>query len=124
VYRELHHPAAPTLLREWIVEYPAWLVPVDPVDNAELQPLGAGEQAAIALALSMDTDLILMDERKGTSAALRQGFQVTGTLGILRLSARCDLIDIAETVAKLKRTNFRYRPEMMDDLLSEFPCDV
>jgi predicted nucleic acid-binding protein len=55
---------------------------------------------------------------------LRRGSRLPGTLGILRLSARRGLFDIAETVAKLKRTNFRYRPEMMDDLLSEFSGDV
>ena len=70
----------------------------------------------------MYADLILIDERKGTSAALTKGFEVTGTLGILRLAAKNGLIDIAAALAKLKRTNFRYRQEMIDDLLKEFPA--
>ncbi len=69
----------------------------------------------------MHADLILIDERKGTSAALTKGFEVTGTLGILRLAARLSLLDIAEAITKLKTTNFRYRQEMLDDLLNEFP---
>jgi predicted nucleic acid-binding protein len=71
--------------------------------------------------LSLHADLILIDERKGTSVALTKGFAVTGTLGILRLAAQGGLIDLADTLAKLKRTNFRYRQEMIDDLLDEFP---
>jgi predicted nucleic acid-binding protein len=46
---------------------------------------------------------------------------VTGTLGILRLAARGGLIEIADTLARLKLTNFRYRQGMIDDLLNEFP---
>jgi predicted nucleic acid-binding protein len=68
----------------------------------------------------MHADLILIDERKGTAAALTKGFDVTGTLGILRLAAQGRLVDLADALAKLKRTNFRYRPAMMDDLLKEF----
>ena len=70
-------------------------MPVDSIDDAALQPLGAGERAAITLALSMHADLILIDERKGTSVAIAKGFTVTGTLGILRLAAQGGLIDLA-----------------------------
>jgi predicted nucleic acid-binding protein len=38
--------------------------------------------------LSLHADLILVDERKRTSAAIAKGFEVTGTLGILRLAAQ------------------------------------
>jgi predicted nucleic acid-binding protein len=57
---------------------------------------GAGEGAAITLALSIHADLILIDERKGTSIDLVKGFEVTGTLGILRLAARAGWINIAQ----------------------------
>lgn len=46
----------------------------------------------------MQADLILIDERKGTSAAIAKGFEVTGTLGILRLAAQRGLIDLAGTI--------------------------
>ena len=110
------------MLRDWIAEHRPWLrvTPVELIDDVSLGLLGAGERAAITLALSMRADLILMDERKGTVVALAKGFEVTGTLGILRLAAQRGLIDLADTLAKLKRTNFRYRQEMIDDLLNEF----
>ena len=122
VHKELCHPAAPPVLLEWTAERSSWLevMPVDLIEDEALQPLGAGEQAAITLALSMHADLILIDERKGTSVAIAKGFTVTGTLGILRLAAQGDLIDLPDTISKLKRTNFRYRQEMIDDLLKEF----
>jgi len=95
------------------------LKPVDIVDDAALAPLGAGERAAITLALSLHADLILIDERKGTTVALNKGFEVTGTLGVLGLAARQGLVDLADSFARLKRTNFRYRKAIMDELLDQ-----
>jgi predicted nucleic acid-binding protein len=121
-YRELSHPTAPEILRRWTVECPDWLEvnPVGPTDDDALLTLGAGERAAIALALATHADLILIDERKGTSAALAKGLEVTGTLGILRLAARRGAVDLRDALVKLRRTNFRYRQQMLDDLLKEF----
>jgi len=121
VYKELCHPAAPPLVRDWVAELPAWadVTAVEAIDDATLQPLGAGERAAITLALSLHADLILIDERKGTAVALGKGFGVTGTLGVLSLAARRGLVDLADSFARLKRTNFRYRQKIMDDLLRQ-----
>jgi predicted nucleic acid-binding protein len=121
VYKELCHPRAPTVVRDWVAGLPAWaeVTPVDSIDDAMLQPLGAGERAAITLALSLHADLILIDERKGTAVALGKGFEVTGTLGVLRLAARRGLVDLADSFAQLKRTNFRYRQDIMDELLDQ-----
>ena len=64
-------------------------------------------RAVIALALSMDADRILIDERKGSPVAIAKGFTVTGPLGILRLAAQGRLIDAADTSAGLMRVNFQ-----------------
>ena len=45
--------------------------------------LDPGEAEAIALALELSADLILLDERDGRSAAERAGLRVTGVLGVL-----------------------------------------
>ena len=102
VHKELGHPAAPKLVREWVAGLPAWaeVTPVNAIDDAALQPLGAGERAAITLALSLHADLILIDERKGTTMALSKGFDVTGTLGVLRPAARRGLVDLAEAFTR------------------------
>ncbi len=119
VHRELCHPSAPPLVRDWIAALPGWaeVIQVDPIEDDVLRSLGAGERAAITLALSLHADLILIDERKGTAVALGKGFDVTGTLGVLSLAARRGLIDLADPFARLRRTNFRYRQEIMDELL-------
>jgi predicted nucleic acid-binding protein len=121
VLKELCHPAVPIVLRSWFAGLPAWVdvTRVDAIDDAALQALGAGERDAITLALSLHADLILIDERRGTSVALGKGFDVTGTLGVLSLGARRGLVDLPDSFARLKRTNFRYRQEIMDELLSQ-----
>jgi predicted nucleic acid-binding protein len=78
VHKELCHPAAPPVVRDWVAAIPVWVevTTVDAIDDATLQPLGAGERGAIALALSLHADLILIDERKGTSVALSKHLAV------------------------------------------------
>jgi hypothetical protein len=51
--------------------------------------------------------------------ALGKGFEVAGTLGVLALAARWGLVDLADSFARLKRTNFRYRQGIMDALLDQ-----
>ena len=121
VHNELNHPRAPLPVRDWAAVPPSWLgvVPVDTLDDLELVPLGDGERAAITLAQFLKADLILIDERKGTAVALNKGFEVTGTLGVLGLAARHGYVDLADSFARLKRTNFRYRQEIMDALLNQ-----
>lgn len=121
VHKELCHPAAPTVVREWMARPPSWVevTPVESADDAVLRPLGAGERAAITLALSLHADLVLIDERKGTNVALGKGLAVTGTIGVLGLASRRGLVDLADVFARLKRTNFRYRQEILDALLDQ-----
>lgn len=58
-------------------------VPEDPLVRSLRGSLGAGEAEALALASSVDADLVLMDERPGRRAARRLGLNVRGTVGVL-----------------------------------------
>lgn len=122
VYSELCHAGAPNMLRTWALNPPSWLriqdvsVSMDP----SIMALDVGERASIALAESIHAELLLVDDRKAVRAAIARGLGVTGTLGILRLAAQKGRIDIRQAVGLLKKTNFRYRQEMLDDLLERF----
>jgi len=121
VHTELCHPLAPARIQAWAAAPPRWLEVKQVPDMSEdfLRPLDAGERAAIILALSIHADLVLIDDRKGTQAAIDSGLDVTGTLGILQRAARRGLLNLADAFDRLKRTNFRYRQETMDKLLNE-----
>jgi predicted nucleic acid-binding protein len=123
VYDELAHADAPAPVRAFIAQKPAWLEvrpnPDPSVDDAIDSTLDEGERAAISLATTIHADLILMDDRAGVAVAYQHGLTVTGTLGVLDLAARRGLVDLASTFAKLRATNFRYPPEIMDALLAQ-----
>ncbi len=89
VQGELASGKAPASVRHWITNPPAWLeinnAPRSQIENPSLAGIDAGEKAAIQLALSLNADLLLMDDRKGVRAANKRGLVVTGTLGILDL---------------------------------------
>jgi predicted nucleic acid-binding protein len=84
-----------------------------------LEGLDDGEKAALALAASLAADLVLMDDREGVRVARNKGFRVIGTLRVLDLGARRGLLDLADAFERIKRTNFRYRQEIMDELLDQ-----
>jgi predicted nucleic acid-binding protein len=117
---ELLHPNTPQAVRDWATDPPPWLtVATVPAHHEPVpQRLDAGESAAIALALALHADLMLMDDRVAVVVARAQGLAVVGTIGILDLAGRRNLIDIVSAVARLKTTNFRYRPDVLDALLT------
>jgi len=86
--------------------------------DAELLRLDDGERAAILLAIRIGAKLLLMDDRAGVDLARSRGFAVTGTLGILDLAATRGLIRLPDAVERLKRTSFRYPPDVLDALLT------
>jgi predicted nucleic acid-binding protein len=121
---ELRHLTAPLAVRAWAERPPTWLdirqAGAIAGDFPDWRALDDGERAALTLALTLKADLILMDDRAGVAVARQHGFGVTGTLGVLDLAARRGLIDLADAFARLKATNFRYRPQILDALLARF----
>jgi predicted nucleic acid-binding protein len=115
---ELARMEAPDAVRNWIRTAPAWLEvqthPASPFDDASLEGLDDGEKAALALAASLAADLVLMDDRDGVKVARNKGFRVIGTLRVLDWGERRGLLDLADAFERIKRTNFRYRQEVMD----------
>ena len=89
VVGELCHTRAPAPVRTWALAPPSWLaVHANPAESPQLPPLDPGERAAIALALALRAELILVDDRAGTAAARSQGLETVGTIGVLTLTAQ------------------------------------
>lgn len=119
VRQELNHPVAPKRVRLWAASLPTWVFVRQPQLILPL-PVDIGEQEAISLAVEMQADLILMDDRPGRKAADAQQLIVTGTLGVLEQAAGQGLIDLAEALERLQQTNFRAAPELLSALLARF----
>src|ERR1700683_3162918 len=67
VQDEIRDSGAPETLQEWATSLPSWVevVSIAPGDYSPIRGLGPGERAAIALAVSIHADVILIDDRKG-----------------------------------------------------------
>lgn len=123
VQSELASGKAPPFVRNWVADLPAWVevreAPLSQAEDASLKGIDAGEKAAIQLAVSLNADLLLMDDRKGVNAPQRKGLRVTGTLGILDLAAQRGLAKFAQAVEQLRQTNFRVPQALLDALLEK-----
>ena len=125
VRAELDQPRTPAPVRAWIAAPPPWLEirPGPAAADSMLAPLDPGEQAAIALAGAIGADALLMDDRAGVAVALAKGLAVVGTLGVLDRAARRGLIDLAAAFARLRTTNFRYPPRLLEAMLASWQRD-
>jgi predicted nucleic acid-binding protein len=118
---ELKHPKAPLAVQNWIGAPPAWVEIRQTlhVHYASIDKLDAGEEDAIALAVELNADLLLIDDREGVIVARSKGFKVAGTLGILAMAAESNLLNLAEAFDRVKQTNFHYQQELMNQFLAE-----
>src|SRR5947207_4683429 len=75
VFRELQHERTPESIMNWITAHPAWLeIRRTPAgSDPGLKVLGAGEWQAIRLAMELNADLLLMDDKAGRQEASRRG---------------------------------------------------
>ncbi len=109
VEQELTTPAAPQNVRVWLSNSPAWLSVMAPGSELAIpidDRLDLGEREAIALAKTLQADLLLIDERAGRAEAKRLGLRVTGTVGVLRAAAEAHLASPREVIQRLRQTSF------------------
>lgn len=79
--------------------------------------LDGGEAEAIALALEMDS-MILIDERKGRSYAKNLNLRVRGTLGLLFEAKKKGIVkSVTECIDKLKRAGYYLDDKLIEALL-------
>jgi predicted nucleic acid-binding protein len=82
--------------------------------------LDQGELDAIALAEEVAADLLLVDDWDARMEAERKRLRVIGTLRVLADGAGRGLVDLEEDFRRIRQTNFRVSPELLESLLEEF----
>lgn len=84
------------------------------------QNLDDGEAEAIALALEINSDYLLIDELKGRNMAERHGIKIVGLLGILiKAKQQGILTAIKPIMEQLLIIGFRIKPTLFDRVLKE-----
>ncbi|MEJ7605414.1 MAG: hypothetical protein WKF37_03915 [Bryobacteraceae bacterium] len=108
VLAELKHPIAPTPVREWAENPPKWV--------EALGPTIPGESEAIALAIEVDADVVLIDEQAGRQESFRSGLKVAGTLSVLDEGDQAGLIVFDSVIAELRKTSFRVSQTVLSEI--------
>ena len=107
---QLSHRAALKEIQQAIQD--GWIKPralrEDKIARLLAAALDPGEAEAIALALELSADLILLDERDGRSAAERAGLRVTGVLGVLLRAKNDGQIELLRAEVEALRTRARF----------------
>jgi len=93
----------------------------DKVARALRRELDDGEAEAIALALQLKIETILMDERDGRSIAKSMGLNPIGVIGVLiRAKQNGSINSIKDTLNKLKNeAGFYITDSLFQNILSE-----
>lgn len=121
VFAELQNEKTPQLVRDWMRARPAWLE-VKLADITLFTPqrkIDRGEHEAIALALELSADRLLIDDRNGRLEAQRAGLSIVPTMAMLELAARRDLIDLPKVIADLRGTTFHLPSEEIIEAMLE-----
>ena len=79
--------------------------------------MDAGELEAICLAQEIQAAALLMDDRAGRHAAIHCGLTVIGTIGLLEQAAARRLLDLPTAMQRLRQTNARLAPELIEAAL-------
>jgi predicted nucleic acid-binding protein len=121
VFNELKQPETSDRVRDWVARAPSWLQvqSLRSRPDPSLDHLDLGEREAIALAEEVKADQLLIDEADARREAARRNLAFMGTLGVLRIAARLDLIDLPSDLARLQQTTFYVDPELIHSLLEE-----
>jgi predicted nucleic acid-binding protein len=115
-------PAVAREISPSIPVLPAWLriqaASVLPPASLVRRRLGDGEWEALALAIELRADWIILDDLPARRSAEVSGLNVIGTLGTLVAAKRAGLLKaIRPELDALVRTSFFLSPHLYDELL-------
>ncbi len=108
VVDELHRDGTPQPVRDWIDAPPSWLEVKQPsLGLADVaKSLGKGERAAIALAVELVADALLLDDKRAKNEARRRNIPVITILNVLETAAAQGWLDLPDAITRLRQTNF------------------
>jgi predicted nucleic acid-binding protein len=117
---ELAREQTPDIVRQRLSNRPEWLIVQAPAEPVVLRRsgLGPGEAAAIALALELSADALLIDDRDARHEARDHGLIVLGTLRVLADAAKHGFANLRTALDRLRRTNFRASELVPNELLA------
>ena len=120
VLTELTNESTPATVRSWLANTPEWLrvqVPRETLRHL-LNVIGDGEREAIALAVEVGADALLMDDRDARRHAEALKCQVIGTLRVLADASEHGFAELQVALDRLRSTNFRADNRLFDQILS------
>jgi predicted nucleic acid-binding protein len=120
VFDELTRDRTPKPVKDWIDSQPQWIEvrrPSRELDDVA-KALGSGEREAIALAIDLAADAILLDDKRAKNEARQRDIRVITLLNILEAAGERDLLDLSSAIDRLRDTSF-YMPaeEMVEQAL-------
>ena len=120
VIEELSRPQTPESVRQWVTSAQPWLIVQAPRQTPWPPGLDPGEAQAIALAKELNADTLLIDDREGVAYAVREGLDVTGTLGVLIAAHNRGFASLPDTLKALESTNYRRSATLFAEVLRKY----
>jgi len=105
-------------------ELPVWIRVVEVKNQDKIQELEAildkGEASAIALALEIEQNILIIDEKKGRKVAQSMKIQIIGTLKIIQMAKQKGIIQSARPLIEdLQKAGFRFSQKIVKILLDD-----
>jgi predicted nucleic acid-binding protein len=85
--------------------------------DTSLGPIDPGELEAISLAIELNADLFVVDDRKARHAASVRGVPIPETSDLWELATARGLLDLPIAVSELRKKECRIADDLLEDAL-------